>query len=108
VKAAYPWLVWWAAMKLTPYAGVYADYYFNSDDNAPLSGAATPILLPTQFVHGWSARVTSGVDMMVLGGTRLSVLGGLEMISPFGPCKYALRCLSDPSENARGKVGLWP
>ena len=62
------------------YAGVYAGYYFNSDDNAPLSGSATPILLPTQFVHGWSARVTSGVDMMVLGGTRLSLggeLGGL-------------------------------
>ena len=80
VKAAYPWLLWWAPMKLTPYAGVYADYYFNSDDNASLSGSATPILLPTQFVHGWSARVTSGVDMMVLGGTRLSVggeLGGL-------------------------------
>ena len=66
-------------MKLTPYAGVYADYYFNSDDNAPLSGAATPILLRRDLSTA-GARVTSGVDMMVLGGTRLSVggeLGGL-------------------------------
>jgi hypothetical protein len=80
VKVAYPWLLWWAAMKVTPYAGVYADYYFNRDDNVPLSPSAAPILLPTQFVHGWSARVTSGVDMMVLGGTKLSVggeVGGL-------------------------------
>jgi hypothetical protein len=80
VKVAYPWLLWWAAMKVTPYAGVYADYYFNRDDNVPLSASTVPILLPTQFVHGWSARVTTGVDMMVLGGTRLSVggeVGGL-------------------------------
>jgi len=78
VKATYPWL--WAAMKVTPYAGVYADYYFNRDDNVPLSTSTDQLLLPTQFVHGWSARVTSGVDMMVLGGTRLSVggeVGGL-------------------------------
>jgi hypothetical protein len=78
VKVTYPWL--WAAMKVTPYAGVYADYYFNRDDNVPLSTSTDQLLLPTQFVHGWSARVTSGVDMMVLGGTRLSVggeVGGL-------------------------------
>jgi Bacterial Ig-like domain (group 3)/Autotransporter beta-domain len=80
VKVAYPWLLWWAAMKVTPYAGVYADYYFNRDDNVPLSASAAPILLPTQFVHGWSARLTSGVDMTLVGGTRLSVggeVGGL-------------------------------
>jgi outer membrane autotransporter protein len=80
VKVAYPWLLPWAAMKVTPYAGVYADYYFNRDDNVPLSASTVPILLPTLFVHGWSARVTSGVDMMVLGGTKLSVggeVGGL-------------------------------
>jgi len=78
VKATYPWL--WAAMKVTPYAGVYADYYFNRDDNVPLSTSTDQLLLPTQFVHGWSARLTSGVDVMVLGGTRLSVggeVGGL-------------------------------
>jgi hypothetical protein len=34
-------------------------------------------------------------------------LGDWEIISPFGPRKYALRCLSDPSANARGNVGLW-
>jgi hypothetical protein len=80
VKVAYPWLWWSAAMRVTPYAGVYADYYFNRDDNVPLSTSTVPILLPTEFVHGWSARVTSGIDMTLLGGTRLSVggeVGGL-------------------------------
>jgi hypothetical protein len=80
VKVAYPWLLPWAAMRVTPYAGVYADYYFNRDDNVPLSASAAPILLPTQFVHGWSARLTSGIGMALVGGTRLSVggeVGGL-------------------------------
>jgi outer membrane autotransporter protein len=80
VKVAYPWLLWWGTMKVTPYAGVYADYYFNRDDNTPLSTSTIPILLPTQFVHGWSARLTSGIGMALAGGTKLSVggeVGGL-------------------------------
>jgi hypothetical protein len=77
VKIAYPWL-WSSSAMVTPYVGVYADYYFNKDDNIlPFSA---PILLPTQFVQGWSARITSGIGVMLAGGTRLSVggeVGGL-------------------------------
>jgi len=74
-KVAYPWL--WSTTKIIPYVGVYADYYFNSDD-ATLP--VVPLLLPTQFVHGWSARVTSGVAVTNPGGVQLSVdgeIGGL-------------------------------
>jgi hypothetical protein len=43
----------------TPYIGVYADYYFDHDD-ATLPTA--PVLLPTQFLQGWSARVSRAVS----------------------------------------------
>ena len=59
-------------MTVTPYVGLYADYYFNSDDaTLPL----VPLLLPTQFVQGWSARVTGGAGVTTAGGARVS-LGG--------------------------------
>jgi hypothetical protein len=41
---------------------------------------APPPLLPTEFVHGWSARVTSGIAVDIAGGPKLSVgseIGGL-------------------------------
>jgi hypothetical protein len=54
------------------------DYYFNQDDAAlPL---AAPLLLPTEFIQGWSARVTSGIAVSTAAGPKLSVggeLGGL-------------------------------
>jgi hypothetical protein len=80
VKVAYPWLLPWAAMRIMPYAGVYADYHFSKDDNVPLSVSAVPVLLPTEVLHGWSARFTSGLAMTLVGGARLSVggeVGGL-------------------------------
>jgi uncharacterized repeat protein (TIGR01451 family) len=70
-KVAYPWL-FGATMTVAPYVGAYADYYFNNSSTAPL--------LPTQFVQGWSARVTGGLNFDVAGGIRGSVggeLGGL-------------------------------
>src|SRR5262249_48803887 len=72
VKLAYPWL-YGPTMTIAPYVGAYADYYFNNSNTVPL-------LLPTQFVQGWSARVTGGLNFNVAGGARLSVggeLGGL-------------------------------
>jgi hypothetical protein len=57
---------------------LYADYYFNSD-NALLPNAP-PLILPTQFVQGWSARLTSGVAVTTsLGPTWLlgAEVGGL-------------------------------
>nr|WP_283848244.1 autotransporter outer membrane beta-barrel domain-containing protein [Bradyrhizobium sp. NAS80.1] len=75
-KVAYPWMCS-PTVTLTPYVGVYADYYFNSDDaTVPL----TPLLLPTQFVQGWSARVTGGLGVTTTGGARVSIggeMGGL-------------------------------
>jgi hypothetical protein len=73
-QVAYPWL-WKATTTLTPYVGLYADYYFNQDD-AALTIAP---LLPNQFLQGWSARVTSGVGVAT-GGVRYSIggeVGGL-------------------------------
>jgi outer membrane autotransporter protein len=71
VKVAYP-MFWGAMTRLAPYVGLYADYYFSSD-NAQL-------LLPTQFVQGWAARTTAGVSYNVAGGARILVggeVGGL-------------------------------
>ncbi len=76
VKVAYP-LTWWTSALVTPYVGVYAEYYFNTNTGAFPTGAT---LLPTEFIHGWSGRVTSGVAFMMRGGPTLSVdgdLGGL-------------------------------
>ena len=70
VKVAYP--IYWGAGAVAPYVGLYADYYFSSE-NAVL-------LLPTTFVQGWAARTTVGVSYNVLGGARLLVggeVGGL-------------------------------
>nr|WP_249160200.1 Ig-like domain repeat protein [Bradyrhizobium manausense] len=75
-KVAYPWMCS-PGVTLTPYVGFYGDYYFNSDDaTLPL----TPLLLPTQFLQGWSARVTSGLGVTMAHGARVSVggeVGGL-------------------------------
>jgi hypothetical protein len=74
VKVAYP-LMWSAGSTMSPYAGLYADYHFSKDD-----AVASALLLPAEVLHGWSARVTSGVALKLQGGTMLSVggeLGGL-------------------------------
>jgi hypothetical protein len=69
--------MWSAIATVAPYVGVYADYYFNRDDAAlPLP----PLLLPSEFVQGWSARVTSGVAVEIAGGPKLwagGEVGGL-------------------------------
>ncbi|MGV7218487.1 DUF7933 domain-containing protein [Bradyrhizobium sp. UFLA05-112] len=75
-KIMYPWL-WTTTVKLMPYVGLYADYYFNRDDATLPVG---PLLQATQFLQGWSARVTTGVGVTLETGPRLSVdgeLGGL-------------------------------
>jgi hypothetical protein len=57
-----------STMTVAPYVGGYADYYFSRDD-------ATAILLPTQFIQGWSARAVSGISLTFVGSARLT-LGG--------------------------------
>jgi Bacterial Ig-like domain (group 3)/Autotransporter beta-domain len=71
VKVAYP-MYWDAVATFAPYVGVYADYYFSSDNAA--------LLLPTQFVQGWAARTTAGVTYTAADGARILVggeIGGL-------------------------------
>jgi hypothetical protein len=76
-KLAYPW-IWSATTTVAPYVGGYADYYFNRDDaTVPV---AAPLLLPTEFIHGWSGRVTSGIAVKTGSGAQFTVggeLGGL-------------------------------
>jgi hypothetical protein len=70
VKVGYP--IFWGPAAVAPYVGVYADYYFSSENAA--------LLLPTTFVQGWAARTTVGVSYNVLGGARFLIggeLGGL-------------------------------
>lgn len=76
-KVSYPWM-WAASVTVAPYVGGFADYYFNKDDAA--LPVAAPILLPTEFVHGWSGRVTSGAAVKTGSGAQFTVggeLGGL-------------------------------
>jgi hypothetical protein len=75
-KVAYP--IPWSGAMLTPYLGLYSDYYFNGDEVAV--PAAPLVILPSEFVQGWSARVDSGLAARLAGGTNLSIgveVGGL-------------------------------
>jgi len=69
VKVAYP-LAWSEAVTLSPYAGLYGDYYFNTDD-ALIAGAAAvqPVF------DGWSARAMLGVGAQFAGGGQFSIGG---------------------------------
>jgi uncharacterized repeat protein (TIGR01451 family) len=74
LKAGVP-IAWTKAAMVTPYLGVYGDYYFSRDDGT-IPGALTSIPL----IQGWSARVGSGVAISLNGATQLSLdgeLGGL-------------------------------
>jgi hypothetical protein len=70
-KAIYPWLTA-SSVTIAPYLGLYGDYYFNQDDAVSLGA---PNLLPTEFVHGLSARVTSGLAVSLKDGKTLSFGG---------------------------------
>lgn len=58
----------------TPYAGLYADWRFSSDNAVP---TATPV---ANISNGWSGRVTAGISTQVRNGVLVvlgSELGGL-------------------------------
>jgi hypothetical protein len=78
VKVAYPWF-WSATTRVTPYVGLYGDYYLSGDNASSLVGSdAAP--LPMEFIQGWSARVTTGLSVDFASGARVSLgseLGGL-------------------------------
>src|SRR5205085_3762686 len=58
VKLAYPF-TWSSAANLTPYVGLYGDYYFSRDDAPATALTSTSTgLTSTPLLHGWSARAT--------------------------------------------------
>nr|WP_244422839.1 IPT/TIG domain-containing protein [Bradyrhizobium sp. ORS 278] len=68
LRAAYTVASLDSGLMLTPFLGMYGDYYFNKEDanalvaNAP---ASTPLL------QGWSARATGGLGIRTAGGAAL-------------------------------------
>jgi hypothetical protein len=68
IKAIYPF-AWTTSVALSPYAGLYADYYFSRDD------AQTTGLTTVPLLQGWSARITGGIGATLPNGAGLG-LGG--------------------------------
>jgi uncharacterized repeat protein (TIGR01451 family) len=68
IKATVP-VLWSSTVTLAPYAGIYADYYFNKDN------ATATLLLPAEFIQGWSARAITGVGVNIANGPKL-LFGG--------------------------------
>jgi hypothetical protein len=70
VKLIYP-LAWTYTVTLAPYVGVYGDYYFNTDNAAPVTGIAG---LPAgQVFDGFSARAVAGLSATLVGGAQVAV-----------------------------------
>jgi hypothetical protein len=76
-------LQWSTDVKVAPYAGFYADYYFTAD-NATSAGAASAVLpgtgIQAEMLQGWSARLASGFGLVTTTGISASLggeLGGL-------------------------------
>ena len=87
VKLAYP-VAWSATTILTPYVGLYSDYYFNSDSaRAPAPGA-----IPFIVLDGWSARAIGGLTASFGNGAQLSIGGERSGIGgSFGLWTYRAR-----------------
>lgn len=80
VKVAYPvaWLD--SGLVLTPFFGVYGDYYFNREDAAAILAAGAVPLASTPLLEGWSARLTGGLGAKLPSGGAVGVgaeYGGL-------------------------------
>jgi hypothetical protein len=73
VKFLYP-IAWSSTAMLAPYGGLYADYYFNSDNAAAavLAGA-----VPAAFLDGWSARAAFGLGASLKSGAAITFGGEL-------------------------------
>lgn len=69
-KLIAPWQAG-AGITISPYAGLYADYRFSSDDALPVD---QPLL---GLDDGWTARATAGLAMTFDGGAQLSIDGEL-------------------------------
>ena len=74
---------------LSPYVGLYADYYFSSDNAA--------LLLPTQFVQGWAARTSASLNYNVVGGAKVLVGGE---VGGLGSQNFTVWSLRGPRQRA--------
>ncbi|MGJ4947436.1 beta strand repeat-containing protein [Bradyrhizobium sp. HKCCYLS20291] len=77
LRAAYPvaWLD--SGLLLTPFLGLYGDYYFNKEDANALAANA---LASTPLLQGWSARATGGLGIQTQSGVGVGLgaeYGGL-------------------------------
>jgi len=87
VKLAYP-VPWSATTILTPYVGLYGDYYFNSDS----AGAPAPGAIPFIVLDGWSARAIAGLTARFDNGAQLAIGGERSGIGgSFGLWTYRAR-----------------
>ncbi len=87
VKLAYP-VAWSATTILTPYVGLYGDYYFNSDS----AGAPAPGAIPFIVLDGWSARAIAGLTARFDNGAQLAIGGERSGIGgSFGLWTYRAR-----------------
>jgi hypothetical protein len=78
LRAAYPLACPDSDILLTPFLGMYGDYYFSKDDANTL--AADAGLASTPLLQGWSARATGGLGIMTTDGIGVGLaaeLGGI-------------------------------
>jgi subtilisin family serine protease len=87
IKLSYP-VTWSATTILTPYVGIYGDYYFNSDS----AGAPAPGAIPFIVLDGWSARAIGGLTAKFDNGAQLAIGGERSGIGgSFGLWTYRAR-----------------
>ena len=76
LKGGYP-LSWFEGIVLTPYLGIYGDYYFSQASAAALAGTDDPTLASTPLLQGWSARASGGLASKFTNGAGVLIGGEL-------------------------------
>jgi hypothetical protein len=71
IKVAYPF-AWTSTVMLSPYAGIYGDYYFNTDNIVVPGAGALPV---TPVFAGLSARTDVGMSAQFATGGQFTVGG---------------------------------
>ncbi|MGO4831119.1 Ig-like domain repeat protein, partial [Rhizobiaceae sp. 2RAB30] len=84
VKVIYPFPIG-GDFKLSPYAGLYGDYYFSNDE-------AGLMITPADAVaDGWAARFVGGVGLESPGGVKASLAGEIGGLGSDGGMLGAVR-----------------
>lgn len=73
VEVSYPF-AWQSALNLSPYTGIYSDYYFSRNDQLAAGLTSVPLL------QGFAPRVTAGVTATFASRAQLSAGGEYEWI----------------------------